>query len=1143
MRRGGWQWWIATAVLVWVTPPLTAQSVGIGANFRGSHLGEAGFRPPDTMGAVGPNHVMLLINGRYELYTKNPSVSGGDADGVPLVGHASNLDGFWTNQVGINNISNFSFDPRVTYDPIEQRWYAVAVDGSRSASSGYLLAVSETHDPTDGWTGFDFDADPTNVRWADFPMLGFDGSYVYMSANHFQISSGGSQYPLYAFPKSDLLAESPTIANQQVLLLDSSTNQVVRALDNLGPDTQAYHLWEDGNNGVEINTITEAAGVLNSNTGFINFPISTSTPLNARQPDGSNNLEVDDDRFSSRLVRINGSYWGAYTRRVGGDDVIRWFELDADTLAVKQVDTFTIAGQDLYYPSIAVNDDGDVVIGYSASGPDAGEFPSVYASVGRTSGGVTTFDTPILLKQGVASYQNLASGRNRWGDYSNTVTDPADPNIFWTFQTWASASDQWSAQVTELIVADAGEFYWAEDANGGFGDGTKWLPGAAPGVADHAIFSRTGNAFTVTLGGDVTNERASVRQGDVTWDLAGNNYTLIEVSPATPALFIAEYQGTAALTVAGGGVLDTPYAQVGSEQSGDASMTIAGNATVQVINDLTIWGTGQTNVQSGSLDVDVNVNVGSSSGTGTLSQSGGSVNVGGDMILGDMAGGDGAFNLSGSGQLMITGDMVVGSNGNGHANQTGGDGQVTGSLNLGHVDGVTGQYDLGGTATLSVTTRLRVGEAGVGIFNHNGGTVNVTEQLTLGDAASADGTYTIDSGQLNVTGVGVTAGIRVGASGTGRLIHNGGNVDVTQDVRIGSEISGDGEYELHGGQLMVGVDLSIGAASQGTFEQTSGVLSVGQHLVLGDAAGAEGDFDLSGDGQVDITAEIQVGREGAGAFTQNSGGVAAAGIVLAVDATGDGTYHLQGGTLDLQGNNITIGAGTGAFNFTGGTLRDAGTVGFDLTQSGSASLAPGGSAGATTIQGDYTITSPTAVLEIELGGLTPGTQHDQLNVTGTANLAGVLDVALIDAFAPNFGDTFTILTAAGVVGDFDTQNLPVLAGVLDWSVQVGPTAVLLEIIANILLGDANNDGQVNGADLVAVQANFGGIGPADGLLLGDANDDGQVTGADLISVQQNFGNVLAPTGNASTPEPTTAIMLSLIAALARRPRLRQRCLD
>ena len=87
----------------------------------------------------------------------------------------------------------------------------------------------------------------------------------------------------------------------------------------------------------------------------------------------------------------------------------------------------------------------------------------------------------------------------------------------------------------------------------------------------------------------------------------------------------------------------------------------------------------------------------------------------------------------------------------------------------------------------------------------------------------------------------------------------------------------------------------------------------------------------------------------------------------------------------------------------------------------------------------------------------------------------------------------------------------------------------------LLLGDANNDLQVTGADLIAVQQNFAKVGPPhDGTLLGDANDDGIVTGADLIAVQQNFGKTLL------TPVPEPAVWVTILSGglLVRRRRHR-----
>ncbi len=99
--------------------------------------------------------------------------------------------------------------------------------------------------------------------------------------------------------------------------------------------------------------------------------------------------------------------------------------------------------------------------------------------------------------------------------------------------------------------------------------------------------------------------------------------------------------------------------------------------------------------------------------------------------------------------------------------------------------------------------------------------------------------------------------------------------------------------------------------------------------------------------------------------------------------------------------------------------------------------------------------------------------------------------------------------------------------------------IFIEILNGMtafLLGDANKDGLVTGADLISVQQNFGNVGPTP--LQGDANNDSLVTGADLISVQQNFGNTLAPVG-VEVPEPAAACLLTLVGlgAMARRRRV------
>ena len=94
------------------------------------------------------------------------------------------------------------------------------------------------------------------------------------------------------------------------------------------------------------------------------------------------------------------------------------------------------------------------------------------------------------------------------------------------------------------------------------------------------------------------------------------------------------------------------------------------------------------------------------------------------------------------------------------------------------------------------------------------------------------------------------------------------------------------------------------------------------------------------------------------------------------------------------------------------------------------------------MQGDYTQQSA-GVLEIQLGGTTAGTEYDQLTVTGTATMAGTLNVSLIDGFIPQVGDSFTILPYGTRSGGFSTLNVP--EG-YRWGFQYAYSGVILTVL-------------------------------------------------------------------------------------------------
>ncbi|MFQ5590527.1 MAG: hypothetical protein ACE5HE_05130, partial [Phycisphaerae bacterium] len=203
-----------------------------------------------------------------------------------------------------------------------------------------------------------------------------------------------------------------------------------------------------------------------------------------------------------------------------------------------------------------------------------------------------------------------------------------------------------------------------------------------------------------------------------------------------------------------------------------------------------------------------------------------------------------------------------------------------------------------------------------------------------------------------------------------------------------------------------------------------------------------------------------------------------------------GATVLSGGTVEKTGVPLDL---------QGGALAGEGTVIGNVVNG--ANVAPGVSPGIIAVDGDYTQTA-SGVLTIELAGsLVPGTEFDQLQVTGSANLDGTLRVELISAFEPMAGQSFEILTCGSRNGTFATVAGPCggVEGVFD--VVYGTTSVTLLVTDDPVLGDMNLDGGVDLADVAMFQNCFSGsVGPvASCCERGDFNVDDTIDITDYVT--------------------------------------------
>ena len=153
-------------------------------------------------------------------------------------------------------------------------------------------------------------------------------------------------------------------------------------------------------------------------------------------------------------------------------------------------------------------------------------------------------------------------------------------------------------------------------------------------------------------------------------------------------------------------------------------------------------------------------------------------------------------------------------------------------------------------------------------------------------------------------------------------------------------------------------------------------------------------------------------------------------------------------------------------NNSTGTLSGTGTVVATVTSAGDVS--PGTTPGILTITGTYT-QSAAGTLEIEIGGIDPGSGHDRLDISDAATIDGTLVLSTTGGFAPSIGETFTIMTYASHTGCFSTvlgRDLGFLGQGLFFTVECGPTsAVVTAKRAEFSVDDVTIDENVAGGQL------------------------------------------------------------------------------
>ena len=325
------------------------------------------------------------------------------------------------------------------------------------------------------------------------------------------------------------------------------------------------------------------------------------------------------------------------------------------------------------------------------------------------------------------------------------------------------------------------------------------------------------------------------------------------------------------------------------------------------------------------------------------------------------------------------------------------------------------------------------------------------------------------SGAIGTAGAPLTFNNAVGWSGAlstagpGTITFNAPLVG-SGGLQAGAALTRLGASAAYGGQTSVGggSSPSVLRLLGGELIPNTSVLNVQTNGIFDLAGAVETVGGLQGSGTVQLGGGVlQVNSAGTQTFTGSITGFGALGKLGTGTLTLSGTNGYGGATL-VNGGTLNLPNGLpfsgGLVSVNAGTLAASGTInrnvavaaGAEVTATGSlvysgrvsgsgvlggggvhviqGTLAPG--AGAGILSAVNLTLGPASTLEIELNGLSAGTQYDRLVVSADLVLHGTLSLLL--GYSPVAGDTFDILDWGTLAGTFDTLHLPALGSSLAW---------------------------------------------------------------------------------------------------------------
>jgi hypothetical protein len=416
-------------------------------------LGAFGTVPPDPIMAVGPNHLVAIVNNHYRVWDKS---------GTPLTSTIT-LSTFFQGVTGC--VGTQIFDPYIDYDEANDRFVMGAETIFASGDSYLCVAATATNDPTGVWNRFGVLSDAmVPADHIDYPHMGIGLDAVYISGNMFVDGGGFSHIRLFALDKDDLYNGTPLTVAEADMGFQFITAQPAKlhGFSSGGwpaPGTP-HHIITHNRSGTTriwrwINPFSQAPttyGTLSEING--GFP-----PLAPESGGGTQN-DTGDTRYFDAEYR-DGKLWA--TRNVGcnfggglGESCVDWVVFDVSGPVPVLLDqqsggAYGSTDDFRYYPDISVDRNNNIAIGYTKSSNTT--FTEVWVTGRESSDAPSTLQPEIQVRAGLGNYTDGAGcggACDRWGDYTGMTIDPAGCTFWYIGQFSDGGGGNWDTRIANF---------------------------------------------------------------------------------------------------------------------------------------------------------------------------------------------------------------------------------------------------------------------------------------------------------------------------------------------------------------------------------------------------------------------------------------------------------------------------------------------------------------------------------------------------------------------------------------------------------------------------------------------------------------------------------------------------------------------